>query len=172
MKWLPHDLGTWSFILSVAALALTVPLGMVGTLLAPKVQLWWFIRSVRGTANELTALVEYRQQLEKEPLFSPTEAFLYEQQLRVLMALHLLAYLVVLAVAMIPKVHPHMTVGEDWIATRPAIPFVVILIASGTYFGSVSLNRLRRSAPNERTKTEERIGKLVAELQKKAPPKV
>jgi hypothetical protein len=53
MKWLPHDLGTWSFIVSVAALILALPLGIVGTLLAPRVQVWWIVRSVTGTANEI-----------------------------------------------------------------------------------------------------------------------
>ncbi len=50
---MPHDVGTWGLILAVVALILTIPLGIVSILLAPKVQLWWFLRSVKGNANRL-----------------------------------------------------------------------------------------------------------------------
>jgi hypothetical protein len=44
MKWLPHTLATWGFILSIVALALAIPLAIAGNLLTPKVRLWWFLR--------------------------------------------------------------------------------------------------------------------------------
>jgi hypothetical protein len=50
------------------------------------------------------------------------------------LAVHLLAYVVILAVALIPKVHPRMGKAELWHDTVPALPFVAILIFSVTHF--------------------------------------
>ena len=35
VRWLPHDLGTWGFILSVVTLVLAIPLGIAAIVLAP-----------------------------------------------------------------------------------------------------------------------------------------
>jgi hypothetical protein len=72
-SWLPTDLGTWGFILALAALLLAIPLGIAATLLAPKVRLWWFLRDVNGTASQLISLTKYGELLEKEPQFTLPE---------------------------------------------------------------------------------------------------
>jgi hypothetical protein len=168
--WLPRDLGTWGFILSLAALLLTIPLGIVSTLLAPKVRLWWFLRNVKGTANKLISLTEYRDQLEKEPQFTVAETYIFEAQLRMIAAWLFIAYLILLAIALIPKWHRHMTFKENLGASFPALPFVVLIIVSAAYLGGRSLDRLRRSSPMEREKVERQIGALVEKSRSKIPP--
>ena len=169
MRWFPHDLGTWSLILSVAAIILALPLGIAGTLLAPKVQLWWFLLSVKGKANKLISLTAYREEIEKEPMFSPTETLIYEQQVRLMLALHLLAYLLILAHVFIPNAHSGMTFAEAWHFTIPAVPVVSILFVSVLYFGFPGLLRLQHSSPKARRKLEVRIDALIREL-RKIPP--
>lgn len=169
-RWLPHDIGTWGFIATVVALILALPLGIIGTLVAPKVQLWWFLRSVKGKAGKLVALVEYRQKIEKEPLFSPTEALIFRQHFALMIAVHIVAYLVILAVTMIPKWHLHMTFREELHNSIPLVPFVLLLGVSMGYFGTSVLNRLQRSTPEGRAKVNEQIVELIEELQR-TPPK-
>lgn len=169
-RWLPHDPDTWSFVLSVAALTLALPIGIASTLLAPKLQVWWFLRSVKGTANKLISLTEYRKQLEKEPLFSPTETLIFEQQVRASVASHSLAYLVILAVVLTPKVHPHTGFMENVHDTLPVIPFVVLLFISCIYSVFPAFITLRRSSPKERKKLEKQIDRLVEKLRNKMPP--
>jgi hypothetical protein len=169
-SWLPTNLGTWGFILSLAALLLAIPLGIAATLLAPKVRLWWFLRDVKGTASKLISLTKYRERLEKEPQFTLAETYIFELQFRVILACHFLAYLILLAIAFTPKWHRHMTFKEDLVNTIPVLPFVLLLVFSASYLGAESLNRLRRSSPKEREKVARQIVTLVEELKNKMPP--
>src|SRR5437868_3128293 len=99
MKWLPHDLTTWAFFLSVAALVLAVPFGIVGTLLAPKVQVWWATRSLKSVAQRLILVSQYHAKIQKEPLFSGTETIIVRQNINLMVAIHLVGYLVMIAVS-------------------------------------------------------------------------
>jgi hypothetical protein len=169
---LPHDLGTWGFILSVAALLLAIPLGIAATLLAPRLQVWWFVRSVRGSANKLLSLSAYHDRLAKEPLFSPTEALLFEQQLRLMYAVHYLAYVLVLAVVFTHVRTPGMPSAELARRTGNLItPVLILIIGSTVYFGMHGLKCLRNSSPKGRGKTEEEIARLVEKLSKTKPPR-
>ncbi len=169
-SWLPTDLGTWGFILALATLLLAIPLGIAATLLAPKVKLWWFLRSVKGSASQLVSLAKYRERLEKEPQFTLAETYIFALQFRVIVVCHFLAYLIVLAIALIPKWHHHMTLKEDWVNTIPALPFVLLILFSAAYLGGESLDRLRRSSPKQREKVARQIVTLVEELKNKKPP--
>ena len=40
MKWLPHDLGTWGFILSIVTLILMYPVGVMINMTTPLLQNW------------------------------------------------------------------------------------------------------------------------------------
>jgi len=144
--------------------------GIAATLLAPKVRLWWFLRNVKGTASQLVSLTEYRERLEKEPQFTLAETYIFELQFRVIIVCHFLAYLIVLAIAFIPKWHRHMTLKEDFVNTIPALPFVLLIWFSAAYLGAESFNRLRSSSPKEREKVARQIVTLVAELKNKMPP--
>jgi len=167
---LPHDAGTWGLILAVVALILAVPLGIVSILLAPKVKLWWFLRSVKGSANKLISLTQYRVRLEEEPLFTPMEEIMWRNQRNLIALAHALAYILILAMFLGPKAHPHMTFAENWQNTKPALPFIFLLFCSFMYFGMSVLNRLRRSSPYERKRVEKEIEEVVDKLKSKMPP--
>jgi hypothetical protein len=167
---LPHDVGTWGLILAVVALILAVPLGIVSILLAPKVKLWWFLRSVKGNANKLISLTEYREGLEREPLFTPMEEIMWRHQRNLIYLAHFLAYILILVIVLVPKVHPHMAIFETAQATKPALPFIFILVCSFVYFGGSVLSRLRRSSPDERKRVEKEIEEVVNKLRSKMPP--
>lgn len=51
-----NDLTTWSFILSLAALVLTLPLAILGTILTPRVEDWWARRSGTSLRNRINKL--------------------------------------------------------------------------------------------------------------------
>ena len=51
-----NDLTTWSFILALAALVLTLPLAILGTLLTPRVEDWWAKRSERSLTKRINKL--------------------------------------------------------------------------------------------------------------------
>jgi hypothetical protein len=151
---------------------LAIPLGIVATLLAPKFQVWWFVRSVKGTANKLVSLSVYLEKLKEEPLFSPTETMLFEQQHRLMTAVHLLAYLVVLAIVFTNVWKP--SIGPLELARKSGkslVPFVLILIGSWTYFGIRGRIYLMSSSPKEREGVKKQIARLVEKLRSKIPPR-
>jgi hypothetical protein len=170
MKWFPHDLGTWGFILSIAALLLAIPLGIAATLLASKLQVWWFVRSVRGTANKLISLTEHLEEIKGEPLFSPTETMIFEQQFRLINAVHVLAYIVIIAVILMAKWQPHAGFLRNFELGFYVVPFAILLFGSWVYCGGTALVGLLRSSPKEREKLVRQIGKLVDKLRAKVPP--
>src|SRR5260370_40226134 len=73
MKWFPHDLATWGFILAVAALILSVPLGVASNLMAPKVQNWWAARSIASLRRRICKLEQDLTAAEANPAFSHFE---------------------------------------------------------------------------------------------------
>jgi len=167
---LPHDLETWGFILSVAALVLAVPLGIAAALLTPKVKLWWFLRSLRGTAKELSELLALRDRIRREPLFSATEELLFAQQVRLTLAVHFLAYVVVLAAFYFTKCYRHMPFRELWrLSVDFLFPFALLIGISAFYFGRWGLRRLIASSREHRRLLEERIRKLLEQLSKQPP---
>ena len=177
MSWLPHDLGTWGFIISVVALLLTIPLGIVATILAPKAQVWWFMRSVRGTANKLRYLTDLRQQLKDEPVFTPTETLIFEQTNRLMLAVHFLAGVVGFAVLATWR-HPfslqpqtyHPSSSEHLKIYLHIAPFLVAFMCSLIYFHARALTVLLRCSPKEREKVDRQIRKLLRKLNNKNPP--
>ena len=162
---MPHDLNTWGFILSVAALLLAVPLGIAAALLTPKVRLWWFFRSLHGTAKEILALTALRDEVRREPLFTATEELLFEQQVRLTHAVHFLAYVVVLAVFVNAKWVIHLPWRESWhLSVKFLFPPALMIGISELYFGWWGLKRLDASSPTRRRRLEERIRKLLDQL--------
>jgi hypothetical protein len=166
MSWMPHDLGTWGFILSLATLILAIPLGIAGTLLAPRVQAWLLERRVRNSVNQLQFLTEYRAELESEALFSPTETILLELGLRLIVVCHFLVYFLVLCIVFSTHWQPqHHHLRESARDTLPlVIPFATFIIISLMYCVIKITNHLRRSSPRSRTELENRINALLIEI--------
>ena len=54
--WLGHDLGWWSFICSVSALVLVIPMGVLVNVITPKLLNWWAERSTASTLKRIVAL--------------------------------------------------------------------------------------------------------------------
>jgi len=57
--WLGHDLGWWSFILSVAAVILAtigIPVAIIAPLIAPKLEDWWATRSDTSIRERIATL--------------------------------------------------------------------------------------------------------------------
>jgi hypothetical protein len=67
------DAATWGLILQVVALFLTLPLAIIGTLLAPKVEDWFATMSQKSLAARIDKLDRKINQLDKEPLLTKTE---------------------------------------------------------------------------------------------------
>lgn len=69
-----NDVPTWSLILQIAALILTLPLAVVGTILARKVEDWWARRTLRALSKRIETLVRELQRVENKPLLTENEA--------------------------------------------------------------------------------------------------
>jgi hypothetical protein len=54
--WLGHDLSWWSLIIALAALALTIPLTILGNIITPALLNWWSGRSVASLALRIAKL--------------------------------------------------------------------------------------------------------------------
>jgi hypothetical protein len=72
MLW-GHDLGWWGFWVSLVALLSALPLGIIGTLIAPRLEDWWAARSL---ASVVMRMVKLESRLKDEEiaykLISPT----------------------------------------------------------------------------------------------------
>ena len=64
---LPHDLGTWAFILSVLAIVLMYPVGLVINLTTPLVQNWIAKRSKASLEKRISKLETTLTELEQYP---------------------------------------------------------------------------------------------------------
>ena len=167
MTWLPHDVGTWGLILGIAAIILTIPLGIVANLLSPKIKLWWLLRSTKGTANKLASLTRYRDHLEKELVFTPFEEAMWGHQCDMTYFVSLLAVIIVIATALIPEAHPHITFKEMLQPAIRALPFIIVIWLLFAVFYWRVFGRWLRSSPTERKKVEEQIEKTITKLRSK-----
>ncbi len=73
MRWWPHDVGTWSLYIGIAALLLAFPLGIASNLMAPKVQNWWALRSIASLKKRIEKLEKRLAEVEATPLYSNFE---------------------------------------------------------------------------------------------------
>jgi hypothetical protein len=69
MNWLPHDLATWAFVLSVLALALMLPMNLAANLTSPMLRDWWAARSHKALAKRRDKLLDERNELRGVPVF-------------------------------------------------------------------------------------------------------
>lgn len=67
MYWLPHDLGAWGFYLSLAAILLMYPVGLLINLTTPVVQNWLARRTKSSLKNKISELERRLSELEKLP---------------------------------------------------------------------------------------------------------
>jgi hypothetical protein len=58
MHWLPKDVPTWGFVLSVLALVLMYPVGILTNITTPKLQNWWAERSRTALIKRIDKLHE------------------------------------------------------------------------------------------------------------------
>src|ERR1700694_4271498 len=68
MKW-PHDLGTWGFILSIAAIVLMYPVGVLINLTTPTIANWFSTWTKTSLQNRINKLEKELAELEKNPPF-------------------------------------------------------------------------------------------------------
>jgi hypothetical protein len=64
---MPRDFGTWSLIIAVVTLVLTVPLNMAANLASPKVKDWWAARSTKALNSRLEILRTQEKVLSASP---------------------------------------------------------------------------------------------------------
>jgi len=68
---MPKDLGTWGFILSLAAIVLMYPVGVLINLSSPKIHNWYSSRSVDKAAERANALRDRLQHLKQIEIGHP-----------------------------------------------------------------------------------------------------
>jgi hypothetical protein len=71
--WPHRDLGWWGFWISIIALLVTYPLGLLANLTSPKLKNWWARRSQESLARRIARLKEVLAEIEKLPVLSETE---------------------------------------------------------------------------------------------------
>jgi hypothetical protein len=76
---MPHDLGTWSFIISIAALILVVPLGIFTNMATPLFKNWLSHRSLVALKNRIAKLEAELAGLEQQPVISEAEEEILQQ---------------------------------------------------------------------------------------------
>jgi len=69
--------------------------------------------------------------LEKEPLFMPMEEIMWQHQRNLIYLAHLLTYILILAILLGPKAHPHMTIAEKLAEHQASI---AIYFSPGLFF--------------------------------------
>jgi hypothetical protein len=67
------DLNFWSVVIGILALTLSLPLGIAGNLLAPRVADWWSRRSKASLGKRIEKLERELNRLEAEPLLTKNE---------------------------------------------------------------------------------------------------
>jgi hypothetical protein len=67
MKWLPHDLGTWGFILGIATLILMYPVGVMINMTTPLLQNWLATRTRASLDKRIAKLEGQLANLEQIP---------------------------------------------------------------------------------------------------------
>jgi hypothetical protein len=164
---MPKDLGTWGFILSLAALLLMYPVGLLINLTSPKIQNWWAARSQQSVVKRLNKLESELGELEEfRPLEEVENEILWGQEM--LMTLvggctHLLlAAALVVCHYVIPSNESHkMQMARIFL-------FVIMLVNLGTlraYRHKKSEYRYTRS-PARRARLKASILKLRTDLSK------
>lgn len=64
---LPKDLGTWGFILSIVAIVLMYPVGLLINMTTPVVQNWIATTTQQSLINRIARLEKQLEELEKVP---------------------------------------------------------------------------------------------------------
>ncbi len=77
------DFNFWSAVIGVLALILTLPLGIAGNLLAPRVADWWSRRSEASLGKRIEKLEGELRLLESKPLLTENEAKITEMLERI-----------------------------------------------------------------------------------------
>jgi hypothetical protein len=104
-----NDVATWGLVLQLVALFLTLPLAIIGTLLAPKVEDWMAATSKRSLATRIEYLEAQIAEMEKEPpLTEPEEQITKFLEQTIFSLGYLMAILVMLVYqsTQIPEVVP------------------------------------------------------------------
>ena len=122
MKWFPHDLALWGFILAVAALVLAIPLGVASNLMAPRIQNWWAARSIASLKRRISNLEMELAACEANPAFS------YFERVS-LRAIDRLGWMVLLATQTI--IGALVVIAAAWMSMtgrRPAPTFAIAFV--------------------------------------------
>jgi hypothetical protein len=71
--WLHKDLGWWGFVLSIVALILLYPMGVLVNVTTPKLQNWWAARSQASLQKRIRTLQAELARIERLQRITLTE---------------------------------------------------------------------------------------------------
>jgi hypothetical protein len=129
MTWLPHDLGTWGFILSIIALLAMYPVGLLINMTTPAIQNW-LAKFTRASLEKRIAELERRlEKLEEIPELSDVDNHILWEvkstRLTVISHTNIVLLFMLLAVGVVAK-----TDSPEFIGFSRIVLLVVLL--SGT----------------------------------------
>lgn len=158
---MPRDLATWGIILSIAAIALAIPLSVIGNLLTPKVRNWWAGRSAKAMRRRINELEENLADMEKYSLISEVE----EEMLSMLPKLDMfITETIMLALGAVMAL---VTVnGREfaWKATLIGVGTIAVLALSRIAIFGDTYTFIRRRSPSQRNRVRSQIEKLKMKL--------
>jgi hypothetical protein len=158
-----NDLPTWNLILSLSALILTLPLAILGTILAPKVEDWWAWRSKRSLTDRIEKLEKKLRELdEKTPLTEIEEKILEVLQQAIFIFGYLLAGVVILIYRSTNS--PHLIVPGFGLDLTQAI---IIAVCMGLLVAAFGLP-IRNLRKERTTKYREALRTQIEELKERS----
>jgi hypothetical protein len=161
---MPKDSATWSLYISIAAVILIVPLGILTNVITPKLQNWWAGRSRASLTRRVHKLRCELAMFQESVLLTEVEQHLFKAFESIMKFVWFVGYFVlstlgILGLTLIPK---QTTERLSW-----AIAILVFLGIFTFIYGSM-LSRLaqyrQKHSPGFEERTQVAIDKLVAEL--------
>ena len=143
--WLGHDLSWWSFVVSVSALVLCIPLTVFGNILTPKLLNWWAERSIFSTRNRITALEKQLSDYEQfQPLSEAEDWILRGIESLGMMGVYSMVVLADLMLTIWDRTHltGHQVIRLDILALFTAVMAFVFMFI---HYQQISTFRLKRS---------------------------
>jgi len=160
---MPHDLGTWGFIIALAALILAYPLDVLAHVTSPILRDWWAARSIAALQKRFDVLSARLDQLRDVQVIDEVAEQLFVAQERTMLMIGFGVHNLLTGLVLITS-----TMAPDFLFEIGGLAFLIITNLFLMFgFRRNTTTYLARVSPNRRDGLKADVAKIEKALQER-----
>ena len=166
---MPHDLGTWGFIIALVALILAYPLDVLAHITLPIIRDWWAARSIAVLEKRRNVLSSQLDKLHGVPVIDVLSDIVLQSLQRIILAIGQAVNLMIGAIAVTQSNFSfNWNLSEKSIFVLPTAKgiFMIVILGFNAYWTTSLIGDLRKYRRDVSPRIREGIRAEVTKIEK------